>query len=146
MQLPEHFHIKSNFRTITPQRTVSISVLNSVILLVEWNIANNACRCKLQFISTFTDLNSCGDTFDVTEQGATLAPETDCNMPCSGNSSYLCGGPDRISYYTWNGTGANSLYVWNYPTGPQAGSYEFFVPGVVVPLITHLGINGKVTL
>ncbi|KAL8738031.1 MAG: hypothetical protein Q9190_008053, partial [Brigantiaea leucoxantha] len=34
---------------------------------------------------------------------------------------------------------------WSYPTGNDAGNYKFFVPGVVVPLITTLGVNGKIT-
>jgi hypothetical protein len=66
-------------------------------------------------------------------------------MACSGNASSLCGGGDRISYYTWTGTGANALYNWDFRTGNAAGQYQFFLGGVVVPLVTTLGVNGKVT-
>jgi len=31
-----------------------------------------------------------------------------CNMPCAGNSSYLCGGPGRLNVYTFNATGLPS--------------------------------------
>jgi hypothetical protein len=47
----------------------------------------------------------------------------------------------RLSYYTWNGTPLN---VWHTPTGSAAGSYEFPIGGVAVPLITTTGINNKV--
>ena len=28
------------------------------------------------------------------------APESDCNVPCTGDHSIMCGGPDRNSIYT----------------------------------------------
>lgn len=37
----------------------------------------------------------CGDAL----VGSTLAPASECNMPCSGSSQQLCGGPDRIDVY-----------------------------------------------
>jgi hypothetical protein len=36
--------------------------------------------------------------------GATAAPDTDCSMTCSGNSTELCGGSNRISVYGNGGT------------------------------------------
>ena len=69
-------------------------------------------------------------------------PAGDCNTACSGDPTYICGGGNRISYYTWTGT---SLTNWAKPTGAAAGQYSFFVGGVVVPLITQHGINGKIT-
>lgn len=57
----------------------------------------------------------------------------------------MCGGGNRLSYYTWNSTSEEALYEWKFPTGPAAGQYQFYVPGVVVPLVTALGINGKIT-
>lgn len=32
----------------------------------------------------------------------TPEPSTDCNMPCSGNSSEACGGPNRLNIF-WSG-------------------------------------------
>lgn len=84
----------------------------------------------------------CGDPLDLADSTSTSEPETDCNVACSGNASYICGGGNRISLYAWKGT---PLYTWHYPTGNAAGSYEYFVPGVIVPLITAVGKNGKVT-
>src|SRR5437667_12712916 len=84
----------------------------------------------------------CGDVSNIEAAGATIMPETDCNMACSGNASYICGAGDRISYYNWTGTPLNT---WNYPTGNAAGQYEFLLGGVIVPLITHPAVNGKVT-
>ncbi|KAL9604640.1 MAG: hypothetical protein Q9219_000360 [cf. Caloplaca sp. 3 TL-2023] len=43
------------------------------------------------------------------------------------------------------GTLTDPLYKWTYATGNDAGNYKFFVPGVVVPLITTVGVNGKIT-
>jgi Glyoxal oxidase N-terminus/Domain of unknown function (DUF1929) len=62
-------------------------------------------------------------------------------VPCSGNNAFYCGGGSRLSYYTWNGAPLN---VWHTPTGIAAGSYEFLIGGVIVPLITTTGINNKV--
>ena len=71
-----------------------------------------------------------------------MAPDTDCNMPCPGNASYLCGAGNRISYYAWVGSG---LPEFSYASGTDAGQYEFLIGGVVIPLITTVGVNGKVT-
>lgn len=68
--------------------------------------------------------------------------ESDCSMACTGDVDYLCGGPNRISYYNWTGT---PLYSWNYPNDTDAGEYRFLVGGVVVPLMTQQNINGKIT-
>ncbi|WPH02215.1 Hypothetical protein R9X50_00507000 [Acrodontium crateriforme] len=84
----------------------------------------------------------CGDLDNLSAGGSISEPEGDCNMACSGNGSYICGGGNRISLYTWQGT---PLYEWQYPTGAAAGSYEYFMPGLVVPLITVAGKNGKIT-
>ncbi|KAI9840491.1 MAG: hypothetical protein M1838_004047 [Thelocarpon superellum] len=84
----------------------------------------------------------CGDVVDIENVGATQAPETDCSVPCSGNVSTLCGGGSRLSYYKWTGTPLN---VWHYPTGTAAGQYSQLIGGVCVPLMTTMGVNGKVT-
>lgn len=39
--------------------------------------------------------------------GSGPAPATDCSMPCSGNATEACGGPNRLNLF-WSGT-----------TGPQ---------------------------
>jgi hypothetical protein len=83
----------------------------------------------------------CGDASALNASGSTQAPETDCQVPCSGDNPYYCGGGSRLPYYTWTGT---PLQTFNYPTGPAMGSYQFLVGGVVVPLITTIGINNKV--
>ncbi|KAL8733207.1 MAG: hypothetical protein Q9166_002224 [cf. Caloplaca sp. 2 TL-2023] len=84
----------------------------------------------------------CGDAVDIAAAGSTTAPESECSVPCSGNSQYLCGGGNRLSWYLWKGT---PLYVWNYPTGVNAGRYELLIGGVCVPLLTTSGVNGKYT-
>jgi hypothetical protein len=39
------------------------------------------------------------------QSGAGPAPdgEAGCNMPCQGNTTEKCGGPNRISFYSWTG-------------------------------------------
>ena len=64
-------------------------------------------------------------------------------MACSGNSAFYCGGGSRLSYYKWD-PNATPINVWHTPTGNAAGSYQFLIGGVVVPLITTTGINDKV--
>jgi hypothetical protein len=78
----------------------------------------------------------------VTASGSTVRPDSECTIPCSGDPQSICGAGNRISYYTWQGT---PLYTWHAPQGNAAGQYQFFVPGVVVPLMTSLAINGKIT-
>ncbi|KAJ7720041.1 hypothetical protein B0H16DRAFT_1793954 [Mycena metata] len=82
----------------------------------------------------------CGDVSDVKAAGVGFAPASDCNLPCPGDPLHLCGAGNRIQYYIWTGP---APYVFHTPT--NIGYYGFLVPGVVVPLIATLGINGKVT-
>ncbi|CZR53720.1 related to glyoxal oxidase precursor [Phialocephala subalpina] len=84
----------------------------------------------------------CGDVQNVIDSGATLQAEGDCNMVCSGNDSYICGGPSRISYYTWTGA---PLASWDFRTGISAGEYQFLIGGPIIPLIAQPGVNGKIT-
>lgn len=50
----------------------------------------------------------CGNTFS---GGGGPAPDgfSGCNMPCSGNSSEFCGGPNRLDLYQAPGTGAQPI-------------------------------------
>ncbi|KAI4197801.1 MAG: hypothetical protein LQ350_005706 [Teloschistes chrysophthalmus] len=84
----------------------------------------------------------CGDDVDRAAGGSTAAPESDCSTSCSGDSQYLCGGGNRLTWYLWKGA---PLYVWNYPTGAAAGQYQLLIGGVCVPLLTTSGVNGKYT-
>ncbi|KAI4121761.1 MAG: hypothetical protein LQ338_006185 [Usnochroma carphineum] len=84
----------------------------------------------------------CGDDVDRAAAGSTTAPETDCNVACSGDSEYYCGGGNRLSWYLWTGT---PLYVWNYGSGTGAGEYQLLIGGVCIPLLTTSGVNGKYT-
>lgn len=70
---------------------------------------------------------------------------TNPHRACSGNVTQICGGRNRLSYYTWNSAPDEALYEWTFPTGSAAGQYQFYVPGVFIPLVTALGINGKIT-
>jgi hypothetical protein len=62
-------------------------------------------------------------------------------MSCPGNGTALCGAGNLITYYKTS----SPLNDWDYPQGNAAGRYEFLIGGVVIPLITTVGINGKIT-
>ena len=82
----------------------------------------------------------CGDDTDRINAGVQYRPETDCSVPCAGAPTELCGGANAMNYYTWT-----NINTWGQATGNAAGSYEFLIGGVVIPLITTMGRNGKVT-
>ncbi|KDR73046.1 hypothetical protein GALMADRAFT_142739 [Galerina marginata CBS 339.88] len=81
----------------------------------------------------------CGDITDVTNNKGVFGAETECTLSCPGDPVHLCGDGNRLNTYFWNGT----LNNWKKPT--NIGRYEFFVPGLIVPLIATVGINNKVT-
>ena len=83
----------------------------------------------------------CGDDSNLIASGSTKVAEEECQIPCSGDPQYICGGGNRLSYYRWVG---DPLIVWHQPVGADMGSYEFLIGGVVVPLITTTGVNNKV--
>lgn len=85
----------------------------------------------------------CGDLADVQASGATFQPETDCVTPCPGNGTFLCGGGNRLSYYTWQGA---AIQNWTYASGNNAGAYTYLTNSPVIPLITTAGRNGKVAV
>ena len=60
----------------------------------------------------------CGDVEDVAANGGRVAAEQDCSMACSGDPIHLCGGPQRLQYYTWEG----GLNTWHTPA--NTGHYE----------------------
>jgi hypothetical protein len=72
-----------------------------------------------------------------------IVADSECNAVCSGDSSYLCGSGNLLTYYAWKGT--EPLLTWDFPTGADAGEYRLLIGGVVVPLITSQVVTGKVT-
>ncbi|KAL2063582.1 hypothetical protein VTL71DRAFT_5387 [Oculimacula yallundae] len=64
--------------------------------------------------------------------GSVPAPSTDCNVPCSGNATEPCGGPNRLNLF-WNGqTGPT--------TNPGPGLWEFagcYTEGVIGRTLDH---------
>ena len=70
-----------------------------------------------------------------------IVADSQCDSVCSGNASYLCGSGNLLSYYAFEGP--TPLYTFNFPTGTAAGEYSLLIGGVVVPLMTTQGINGK---
>ena len=51
----------------------------------------------LIYLYTSLLLVGCGDSFVVP---TAAAPVTDCDMPCDGDDTEFCGGPDRLTIYT----------------------------------------------
>ncbi|KAH8807678.1 hypothetical protein F5884DRAFT_673669, partial [Xylogone sp. PMI_703] len=72
-----------------------------------------------------------------------IVDDSQCNAPCTGDSRYLCGSGNLMNYYAWDGP--EPLYVWDFPTGNDAGEYSLLIGGVVVPLMTSQVVTGKVT-
>ncbi|KAL4076636.1 glyoxal oxidase [Scleroderma yunnanense] len=81
----------------------------------------------------------CGDITDVAANGGYYVADSQCNMACSGDPIHFCGSNNLLTTYYWNGT----MNVWNTPS--NTGFYEFFIGGIVVPLIATVGINNKVS-
>lgn len=112
-----------------------------------WPTNNSAVACMTQcakfgFSASGTEYGQecyCGDTTDVTANNGVWAPEAQCDTPCPGDPTHICGSGNRLTTYFWNGT----INDWKKPA--NTGRYEFLIPGVVVPLITTVGINNKVT-
>ncbi|KAJ2980129.1 hypothetical protein NQ176_g2827 [Zarea fungicola] len=86
----------------------------------------------------------CGDPANIAVKGSRKMDEKDCNIPCPGNASAICGGGSRLSTYFWD---AEPFYSWDFPAAgsPEAGLYQFLIGGTNIPLITSQAINGKVT-
>lgn len=81
----------------------------------------------------------CGDISDIVTKSAGPAPDAQCGTPCSGDPESICGGGNRLTLYYNNQTLAN----WHEPA--NKGRYEYWMPGIVIPLIATVGINNKVT-
>ncbi|KAK7696501.1 hypothetical protein QCA50_001159 [Cerrena zonata] len=60
----------------------------------------------------FADECYCDTDF---RNGGASTPLADCNMPCAGNSSEFCGGPNRLNVYNFTGTLPHG------PTPPAGG-------------------------
>lgn len=58
-----------------------------------WCASNKFSYCGLEYGS------ECYGDYNLPENYAT-APESDCSMPCAGNSSQICGNGNRLSVYT----------------------------------------------
>lgn len=68
--------------------------------------------CKPSDTIPFTD---CGDGF---ENGGTNTTLSDCNTPCTGNSSEICGAGGRLSMY-WSGVQPPAPPI----TAPSVGAW-----------------------
>jgi Glyoxal oxidase N-terminus/WSC domain len=82
----------------------------------------------------------CGDDTDRVNSGALYRAEADCNQACADSPEDLCGGGNAINYYT-----RPVSNTWNQGIGDSAGQYQFLIGGVVIPLLTTVGVNNKVT-
>jgi hypothetical protein len=85
----------------------------------------------------------CGDPANMATTGATFVSDDQCNVVCAGNGSSYCGGGSRLSTYFWTG---DPLYSWTFPQDPSAaGSYDFLIGGLTVPLLAQQAVTGKVS-
>lgn len=86
----------------------------------------------------------CGDPANIEAAGSEFVADTQCDIPCAGDPSAICGGGSRLTTYFWDG---EPFYSWDFPEAgsPAAGSYDFLIGGTSIPLMTSQAINGKVT-
>ena len=97
------------------------SSLNSLITGI--SVADNDCSSDNNAVSYFLfnptviDVDAvCGDLSDVSL--STFVPDSQCNMACTGDPNHYCGGTNRLTLYTWQGT----MNVWHTPE--VTGRYE----------------------
>ena len=86
----------------------------------------------------------CGDPQNLEAANSRYVPEAECNVACSGNPGSICGGPNRLSMYYWEG---DPFFSWEIAEAgtPEAGRYEFLIGGLSIPLMASETILGKVT-
>jgi hypothetical protein len=60
---------------------------------------------------------------NVLRNGVTLAPESDCNMPCGGNSAEVCGAGDRLTVWSKGNLTVVPIPVIEKTDLPQNWSY-----------------------
>jgi len=119
--------MSSRIRLYSSKTTLPKTVLHNVQLLViprrVWKMAMSAVCGQLRWSAYDVAYGNicplgCGDVADISNNGGMTAAETDCNTTCSGDSSHLCGGAQRLQLYLWNGT----LNNWHTPS--NIGRYE----------------------
>ncbi|KAI4174701.1 MAG: hypothetical protein LQ343_002072 [Gyalolechia ehrenbergii] len=71
----------------------------------------------------------CGNSLGA---GATLKPNGDCGMTCSGNSTQYCGGAQRLTVYNSNGTATSSSSVSGSSTATSSSASSTQTPGLPV--------------
>ena len=115
--------IRSHPLKTTLLKTVLLNAQPTVIPRPAWKMALSAV-CGLLLWSSYNDAYGilstlgCGDVADITNNGGTTAAETNCSTACSGDSSHLCGGPQKLQLYLWNGV------LNNWQTPANIGKYE----------------------
>ncbi|TFK22851.1 copper radical oxidase [Coprinopsis marcescibilis] len=127
-----------------------------------WERNNSAVACmeqcaKFGFPVSATEYGYecyCGDEKDITDNNGVFVADSECNMPCPGDPAHICGAGNRLTTYYWDG----AMYNWKTPA--VTGQYECFfllellypavadlyASSLVIPLITTVGINNKVTV
>ncbi|KAJ3287500.1 hypothetical protein HDU76_007817 [Blyttiomyces sp. JEL0837] len=80
---------------------------------------------------------------DELKNGGTLATngDADCKaVPCDGNPGEYCGAGGRLEVYS------SATPITTFTTLPNPGRYEYFIGGLMVPLLSGLTTKNKVVL
>ena len=85
---------------------------------------------KLFFSLMLVDCHFLIDCGTALNAAATLANDTDCSMTCNGNSSEICGGPNRLNVYNYTGT--------DLPVNNGGGNAGGGGPATVFPVLSGL--------
>ncbi|KAI0659966.1 WSC-domain-containing protein [Cubamyces menziesii] len=89
-----------------PSRTLNVDAFTSQQMTIESCISHCASRGHSMAGLEYSRECYCGSSF-VNGGGAPLA-DTVCNMPCTGDSSKICGGPMALSVFQNTGTAAKA--------------------------------------
>ncbi|KDR82087.1 hypothetical protein GALMADRAFT_60064 [Galerina marginata CBS 339.88] len=88
------------------------------------------------FIFAGVEFGHCDSTIQIPSQ---MAPATDCNMGCSGNSTELCGGPVRMNIFQSNKP--PPIIVQNVTSGTGLWSYQGCFTDSVAARTLNTGVN-----
>ena len=133
--------MSSRIRLYSPKTTLPKTVLHNAQPMVipqrVWKTAMSVVCSQLRWSAynvAYGNIYSpgCGDVADISNNGGMTATETDCNTTCSGDSSHLCGGAQRLQLYFWNGT----LNNWHTPS--NIGRYEV---RTIISLLIHAQVR-----
>ncbi|CAE6401549.1 unnamed protein product [Rhizoctonia solani] len=98
--LPSGWAYRSCIREPSSGRTLTGYSFTSSSMTVDTCVSACATRGYSLAGAEYANECYCGNSFSgTTTGGGSVPPESECNMPCAGDSSQICGAGDRLSVY-----------------------------------------------